>query len=266
MIGLAHLVVMFGFLVVGIALLLVVLWPTARSGPRLLRNWGVAQATQEQGRLARLYLLERRVLYVVFLVLAVPLDLLTSLYSGRAYFSYVGWLLFALLAAEAIAVLRPVRGQVRVATLARRRVGDVLPRWMMAAHLVMVVAAAAVMTVVGVEGNLPDAWVAVAEVVASAAAVYAAAWCAVARPARSDAELDRALRLRSARVPIGLGTMFAATVLGAALSILGDWQHSADLGVIALFVQGIGLVLWGVMVSVSAFWMGFRGQVPAGNG
>jgi hypothetical protein len=262
MISLAHLVVMFAVLVVGLALLLVVLWPTARSGPRLLRNWGVAEATPEQGRLARLYLLERRVLYVVFLVLAAPLDLLSS----RAYFSFVGWLLFALLAAEAIAMLRPVRGQVRVATLARRRIGDVLPRWMVAVHLVMVVAAVAVMAVVGVAGNVSEAWVAVAEVVASAAAVYAAAWCAVARPARSDADLDRALRLRSARVPIGLGTMFAATVLGAALSILGDWQHSWDLGAVALLVQGIGLVLWGVMVSASAFWMGFRGQVPAGNG
>jgi uncharacterized membrane protein YvlD (DUF360 family) len=31
-------------------------------------------------------------------------------------------------------------------------------------------------------------------------------------------------------------------------------------------VQVIGLGLWGVMVSASAFWMGLRGEVSAGNG
>lgn len=244
-----------------------VLWPTARSGPRLLRNWGVAAATPAQGRLARLYLLERRVLYLVFLALAVPLDWLGTLYDGHTYFFYVDWLLMAPLVAELIALLRPVRGQVRVASLARRRIGDVLPRWMIAAHLVMVVAAVAAMSVVAVEwGGWQLAWTAVAEVVGSAVAVYAAAWCAVARPVRSDAEVDRALRLGSARVPMGLGTMFASTVLGTALGILGPWHQSEVLTTLGVLVQVIGLVLWGVMVSASAFWMGLRGQVPAGNG
>ena len=270
MISVSHIVVLIGISVVGGGILLLLLWPTARSGARLLRNWGVAEPTSEQGRVARLYLLNRRLLYVVFIILAGPLGGLAVLVIGRSYFPYVGWFLVALLLAELIAMLRPVRGEVRVATLARRGIADVVPRWMIAVHLITVAATVAGVVVLETQGGqdmgLGSMWLEIALVVGSAVAVYAVAWFAVARPAVGDAQVDQALRLRSARVMIGLGTMFAATLLSGVLGLLAGWQHDEAISVAAVVVQVFGLVAWGVMASVFAFWSGLRGQVPARNG
>ena len=268
MVSVSHIVVLIVVFLVSAGILLLLLWPRARSGVRLLRNWGVAEPTSEQGRVARHYLLNRRLLYAVFIVLAGPVGALTTLAVGRSYFPYVGWFLAALLLAELIAMLRPVRGQVRVATLERRSIRDVLPRWMIAVHLVTVAAAVAGVVALDVDqenqpGTAP-VWVQVLVVIASAVAVYAVAWFAVARPAVGDPQVDRALRLRSARVMIGLGTMFAATLLAGMLSLITAWSGAA--GTVALVVQAFGLVMWGVMASAFAFWSGFRGKVPARNG
>lgn len=263
-----HILLLGGITVVFAGIVLLVLWPTVRSGPRLLRNWGVAEPTSQQGRIARLYLLYRRVLYVVLIIV-------TSLIGGlqeqeqmfpRPFFPYLGWFLAALLLGELIAMLRPVNGKVRVATLQRRTIRDVLPAWMIVAHVVTVVAAVVGILLVNVDvPGLMPVWAQVVVVVVSAVAVYALAWLTVARPAIGDAVVDRALRLRSVRVTIGLGTMFAATMLTDELYLVTgpDRVTAASIGVIVLV---FGLVMWGVMTSAFAFWSGFRGQVPARNG
>ncbi|MFI9383311.1 hypothetical protein [Kutzneria sp. NPDC052558] len=268
-----HILLLVGVTVVFAAVVLLVLWPTVRSGPRLLRNWGVAESTPEQGRIARLYLLHRRVLYVVLIIVAGLIGGLTDESQRQAafpsaYFPYIGWLLAALLLGELIAMLRPVNGPVRVATLERRTIRDVLPMWMIIVHLATVVLSVAGILWADVDdrtgAGLPPVWGQVLLVIASAAAVYAVAWLTVARPAAGDAVVDRALRLRSARVVIGIGTMFAATMLAGALYMIGRWhQTAATVGAVALLY---GLVMWGVMASAFAFWSGLRGQVPARNG
>jgi len=263
-----HILLLGGVTVVFAGIVLLLLWPTVRSGPRLLRNWGVAEPTSEQGRIARLYLLYRRVLYVALIIVAGLIDGLSEREQAfpRAYFPYLGWFLAAVLLGELIAMLRPVGGQVRVATLERRTIRDVLPAWMIAVHLVTVVAAVAGIAWVDVdEPGLMPGWAQVLVVIVSAVAVYAVAWLTVARPAMSDAAVDRALRLRSVRVTIGLGTMFAATMLTDALYlVVGPERVTA--ATIGVFVLLFGLVMWGVMASAFAFWSGFRGQVPARNG
>jgi hypothetical protein len=270
MVSFSHLAVLLVVLVLGVGFLLLLLWPRARSGVRLLRNWGVPEPTSEQGEVARRYLLSRRLLYVVFFVLAGPLDGLVVLAVGRSYFPSVGWFLAALLLAELIAMLRPVRGEVRVATLTRRSIGDVVPRWMIAVHVVTVVAAvvgAVVLdTQAGRDLGLGPMWPEIVLAIGSAVAVYAVAWLAVARPAVGDAQVDQALRLRSARVMMGIGTLFAATLLSGVLSLLATWNHDEATSVAAVLAQVFGLVAWGWMASVFAFWSGFRGQVPVRNG
>lgn len=262
-----HTVVMLGITVVSVGVVILLLWPRVRSGPRLLRNWGVAEPTVEQGRIATLYLLQRRVLYVVLMIVAGLLGVQQEREGMfyRAAFPYVGWFLAALLLAELIAMLRPVRSPVRVATLARRTVRDVLPVWMIVVHLVTVVAAVAGILWVDVnEPGLVPVWLQVVLVLASAVAVYVVAWLTVARPAVGDAQVDRALRLRSARVMVGLGTMFAATMLTGELYLIAIWHETA--ATVGFAVQMFGLVMWGVMASSFAFWSGLRGQVPARNG
>jgi hypothetical protein len=270
MVSATHLILVLVVLAAFAGLLALVFRPTARSGARMLRNWGVAEPTAEQSEVGRTYLRQRRVLYLVTLVLSPAAATPVIMLLGRTYLPDIGWFLGALLLAELIAMLRPVRGQVRSATLTPRRVGDVLPWWMTGVHLLTVaLAVAAVIVLYAQQGDQPGvapAWVLVAEVVLSGVAVYTVAWLAVARPAMGDVAVDRALRLRSARVMIALGTMFAATVLSGILSILGELQRNHTLSALAWGAQLFGLIAWGVMASVFAFWSGWRGTVPARHG
>jgi hypothetical protein len=268
-----HTLLVGGIAVVFAAVVLLLMWPRVRSGPRLLRNWGVAEPTSEQGRIARLYLLYRRVLYVVLIILAGLIGGLTDDGPQQAafpsvYFPYLGWLLAALLLGELIAMLKPVRSPVRTATLERRTIRDVLPVWMIVVHVVTVVASVAGILWADVAGGtatgLPPVWAQVLLVLGSAVAVYVVAWLTAARPAMGDVEVDRALRLRSARVVIGIGTSFAAAMLASALYAVGVWHQTV--ATIGFGVLVFGLVMWAVMVSAVAFGSGLRGQVPAGNG
>lgn len=259
-----HLVFLLGIdLAVG-ALLLLILWPTKRSGPRVLRNWGVQAPTEEQGRVARVYLRQRRVLYAVFLVVGGPLGLDNG---------YVGVFLAALLLGELISMVRPVRGRTRVATLTRRGLSDVLPRWMIAVHIVAAVLSIAAMAVVfgARAGAVAQAWawpwIPLFTTVGSVVAVYVVAWLAVARPAVGDPEVDAALRMRSARVMIGLGTMFAAVQFADALAVAAGlerqgnlavpaWMTDVDVHAVGVVAVLLGLVAWGTMVSTKAFRTG----------
>ncbi|MCM6773773.1 hypothetical protein NDR87_09860 [Nocardia sp. CDC159] len=250
-------VIHFAALAVSAAVLLWLLWPSERSGPRLLRRWGVPDPTEEQGRIVRTYLRNRRVLYVVFLVLP------------GYWFGGLCWILIALLLAELIAMIRPVRGRFRVATLTRRSIGDMLPTWMIAVHLTAVALAvcgvlltSAAETSATGPATAGEPWISVAAAVGSTGVVYAVAWLAIARPAMGDVAVDTALRLRSARVMTGLGTMAAATLLADALWGLANLRRSgkempdwvAWIGPqaipFALVTLLLGLVAWWFMVRV----------------
>lgn len=248
MFSVRHLVV-FVVIFAGLAaVLLLLLWPRKHSGQRLLRNWGVAAPTDEQCALARRYLLVRRVLYVVCVVLAGPVA--GAWPPPSRPFAYVGCFLAALLLAELIAMVRPVHGATRVATLHRRGVRDLLPTWMIAVYGVAVALAVAGVSLMPPKGG--GLWLLLPAVAGSAVAVAAVVWLAVARPAIGDPAVDAALRQRSARVAAGLGTVFAATVLAVALG-----TRAPALGVLA---QVLGLAGWGLMVSVTAFRSGLRSE------
>ncbi|MCE7002607.1 hypothetical protein LWC34_07145 [Kibdelosporangium philippinense] len=205
--------------------LLVVLWPSVKVGQRFLKRWGVKDPTEEQGVLARQYLLHRRMLYPP-LFMAAPF-----VTDGNNFWPP---LILALLLAEIIGTLRPVRGP-RSATLTRRNWGDLVPRW--AVILMLALGALAVVIAVAtrfaqqwgrevLSTNLPTSipaddiyarvtdsrWlVVIITVVLATAAVLGIVWLAVRRGSIADLRVDAALRTRSARVAVGIGIAFMAT-------------------------------------------------------
>ncbi|KAA2260452.1 hypothetical protein F0L68_20160 [Solihabitans fulvus] len=238
-----------------IAVLAVVLWPTRRRSRRVLRAWGVVDPTDEQAHSALRYLAVRRALYVLFLFVIGPLvaRLLPRLdqYQWAAYA-----LLAALLLGELTATLRPVRGGTRVATLVPRTWRDLVPVWAVVTHALFAVLALsfAVFVLVShpaamrvaaaydwidyasgrgtvdtnghpvrfndprpdlLDQSLP--WLVIAGVLLTVIAVYGLVWLAVVRPVVGDPQADAALRVRSARVMVGIGVMAAAQLLVTAL-------------------------------------------------
>ncbi|ALG11306.1 hypothetical protein [Kibdelosporangium phytohabitans] len=209
--------------------LLVILWPTVKVGQRFLRRWGVSDPTEQQGLLARRYLLHRRLLYPP-LFLAAPL-----ITFGDT--NPLPTLITALLLGEIIAMLRPSRGP-RTATLTRRTWSDLVPRWALVAMLVLAGFAALLAVAAGLAkqwgmGLLdkypPDgfwrtngdivasvadvhrmldnsAWLVVlVSVVLVTAVVLGIVWLAVYRGSGTDPSVDAALRTRTARVAVGIG-------------------------------------------------------------
>ncbi|RSM77272.1 hypothetical protein DMH04_35010 [Kibdelosporangium aridum] len=223
------------------------LWPTVNGGRRFLRRWGVKDPTEEQGLLARRYLLDRRLLYP-------PLFIAAPFVTGGDN-SFWPPLVLALLLAEIIGTLRPVRGP-RAAILTRRAWGDLVQRWAVVLMLVLgvfavVLAVAAkfaqewgqqVLSTYPPDGTrMPDStvisqtadvqarvtdprWlIVIIAVVLATAAVLGIVWLAVRRGSIADLQVDAALRTRSARVAVGIGIAFMATSVGEAnraLSIL----------------------------------------------
>ncbi|ONI86430.1 hypothetical protein ALI144C_10935 [Actinosynnema sp. ALI-1.44] len=209
--------------------LLVILWPTVKVGQRFLKRWGVGDPTEQQGLLARRYLLHRRVLYP-------PLFLAASLITLGDN-NPLPALITALLLGEILAMLRPSRGP-RTATLTRRTWSDLVPRWAVVAMLVL--AGFAVLLAVaegigkhwgtgvvdkyppggswrtadGIVTNVADAnrvldnsdWLLVlVAVFLATAAVLGIVWLAVYRGSGTDPSVDAALRTRTARVAVGIG-------------------------------------------------------------
>jgi hypothetical protein len=209
-----------------ITLVMVVLWPTRTSGRRLLQRWGIPAPAAPQTAAAVRYLFHRRILFVL-LALVVP--------------TLIGWvwppsdswlpgstllpLVAALLIAELVAVLRPVRG-VRVASLERRSGRDLVPGWAIAVTVVLtaldVGLAAAVLSVESWARRYvvalpqqdaadsarlldPVGWLLLAGVAVVLAVVAAVVFLAARRPAVSDSAVDAALRIRTARVAVGIG-------------------------------------------------------------
>jgi hypothetical protein len=206
--------------------LLLVLWPTTHSGQRLLKNWGIPDPRPDQVTEAVRYLWQRRILYIV-LFLVVPS--LANLVLGQGETGPWGFfmpLLVAMLIAELLATLRPVRG-VRVAALDPRDWRDLVPRWAVWTMAVMSIVTA------GLAGygltqerplttNQPNSLAALGHLVACLCVVGLLVWLAVRRPAVADEEVDAALRTRTARVAFGIGFGW----VGTALSIAGQRINS----------------------------------------
>ncbi|MGH3880109.1 MAG: hypothetical protein ACRDSK_24050 [Actinophytocola sp.] len=233
------------------AVLLLVLWPTKQSGRRLLRNWGLAEPTEQQIAVAVRYLWQRRILYVVLIVALPPaVSLVLPAVDNNPWpANIVVLLLAAMLIAELVAVVRPVRG-VRVASLDPRGWRDLVPRWavVVLAGLASVVVALVVLGLAAqpwadryaaelpaggsreaVESDLgtqtrlvePTGWATLAGVVVCLAVVAVVVLLAVRRPAVADPAVDAALRTRTARVAVGIGMGWLAGLVFEAQSRLG---------------------------------------------
>ncbi|WP_447006753.1 hypothetical protein ACRAKI_09910 [Saccharothrix isguenensis] len=247
--------------VLGLALL-VALWPTRSTGLRFLRRWGVADPDERQGALAVKYLRDRRLLYPP-LFLAAPAVAALAAHAWGLPSSDLGFvrslapLIVALLLAEAVAALRRARGP-RVATLTRRHWRDLVPRWAIGLLLTFG-AVAALLAVAGMiaqprvdrivalipaggvreseHGTLtvapqhlaelacPTSLVTLIGVVSGLAAALGVVRLAVRRGPVGDPRVDAALRTRSARVAVGIGIAWTASmvlVANSRLVVLGS--------------------------------------------
>jgi hypothetical protein len=233
---------------VAIAVLLLVMWPTERSGRQLLRNWGVPEPGPDQVAEAVRYLRRRRFLCAALFVL-VPL-LADVVLPGEDDPSIVVPLIGAMLIAELVAVSRPASG-VRVASLDPRGWRDLVPRWAVVAAAVLV-ALVLVWSVAGLaaqpwadryaaalsaqEADPPagmeidhsdsylaeiansTSWFALGSAVAAVVLTVLVVRLAVRRPAVADAAVDAALRTRTARVAVGIGLGWLGTAVLRATS------------------------------------------------
>jgi hypothetical protein len=242
------------------AVLLLALWPTARSGRRLLRTWGIPRPRPDQVDVAVGYLRQRRILYVAGFLLLPPLVGLVLRPEAPGVRLFVP-LLVAMLVAETVATLRPAGG-VRVARLDRRGWQDLVPRW-----AVVVLAAMALLTAGlagygltqarGPETVEQTSGAALVYLVVCLAMVGLLVHLAVRRPSVLDEAVDAALRRRTARVAVGIGFGWVGTALNVAsqrihtLQVTGperpdpDWfgdiMSFAGLGVLGV---SIGCWLW----------------------
>jgi hypothetical protein len=182
--------------------ILIVLWPNAKRGERLLARWGVRDADPAEVALAVRYLKRRRFWYP-WLYLAIPL--LAGKDDGA---TIVATLLLGGLIAELLAQ-RPARGPRREAVLVRRRLLDVVPAW--ALVLSGLASAGAIAHLA-----LTAQWKLLAVAAGTTVVCWAITLLAVRRPATGEPRADLALRCRSARVAIGLGIATCTAVGWAA--------------------------------------------------
>ncbi|HEY7591911.1 MAG TPA: hypothetical protein VH969_02050 [Actinophytocola sp.] len=239
------------------ALLLMLMWPTRYSGKRLLQRWGSAEPTAQQIAEAVRYLRQRRILYVVlFAIVPAVVAVIWPPPNGAnpPGSNILVPLIAAMLIAELIAVLRPVRG-VRVASLDRRGWRDLVPTWAVVVTAVLT-AWAVTLVVMGLAaqpwadryaagypppsksdleaGEIdpradlvhPTGWLTLGGVVVCLVVLGVLVFLAVRRPSGADAEVDRALRTRTARVAIGIGFILLA-------GLVNDGQRRL------VFLQGV---------------------------
>lgn len=199
-------VVMFG---VGL-LLLFLLWPGQRQGVRLLRRWGVAEPTGQDVADAVRYLRRRRFWYP-WLFLVLPTVAPDG--GGDTAWGVVGTVLFGGLLAEILAQ-RPSRGPQRSALLAQRGILDFVPRWALIVFGIATVAAVLRLATLG-------QWPVLAAALVTTALAWLIVFLAVRRPSIGRPEVDVALRIRSARVAVGLGIAAPAAVAGEVSNLAG---------------------------------------------
>jgi hypothetical protein len=196
--------------------ILAILWPTRRSGTRLLGRWGVADPTAPELADALTYLRRRRFWYPwLFLGLGLLVNL-TGVLPGEQNdaWSVPAVLLVGALLAELFAQRRST-APVRVAIPVRRGLTDIVPGW--ALVLPAVAALGALVLLGGALAGLgwarhwyPD-WstrvlvIALGAAVLTVLVVWVIVGLALRRPAVAEVRIDPLLRTRSARVAVGLG-------------------------------------------------------------
>ena len=231
--------------------ILVILWPTRNSARRLLRRWGVAEPTDAERAQALTYLRRRRFWYPwLFLGLPAVLDatgLLPTTDDNDGAWAIPAMLLIGALLAELFAQRRgpaPVRAAVPV----HRSLTDLVPGWALVLHTVAALVALALLgnalAGVGWAHNwYPNwgtrvLWLALAATLLSVLAVWVVIGLAVRRPPVAEMRIDWLLRMRSARVPVGLGIATLCALIGGG--------EAAFRGVIIIVA---GLFLWSVIAS-----------------
>jgi hypothetical protein len=195
------------FVFVGL-MLLVLLWPTAANGKRLLKKWEVPDPTDAQVQDAVRYLKRRRLLY-------------PWLYPAIGYFTPLGngngdlvvTVLAGTLLAELLA-LRPRRAARRVATLTPRGLRDIASKWVLLWYVAIVITSVIYLVIDWRPWQI--LWLAL-----SVVAVSVVTWAAVARPASGDEIVDMALRTRSVHVAAGLGAAVAGALPAGFLGLIG---------------------------------------------
>jgi hypothetical protein len=210
--------------------LLIALWPLPARAARLLERWGVAEPDELETNEALHYLKRRRLLYQG---LYVTISLATSLYfpRGSALATVLASLLVGGLLAEILA-LPSLRTTNEDPSLDHRRVRDLVPVWSiwMAGVLLSGLVVLATVALAGAEAGqvLPSPWWALLLGFGAAATGAAIVWLALRRPPTRPSRADDALRLRSARVGIGIamaaiGAIAASggAVVGLALGVAG---------------------------------------------
>ncbi|MCE6999651.1 hypothetical protein LZG04_33280 [Saccharothrix sp. S26] len=280
-------------------LLVVLLWPTASAARRFLRRWGVPEPDDRQTARAVAYLRDRRLLYPVLFLLApvvvAPVARILGFeHPDAGAFRGLATVLVALLLAEAVAALRPARGT-RIATLTPRHWRDLVPRWAIGVLLALGTAAA-VLAVAGLAAQpwanrvaaaipaggswrsadgavvtvserhyagigVPVSLIALVGVVCGLCAVLGVVRLAVRRRSLPDPAVDLALRTRSARVAVGIGLAWMASMVVVAanrldflravrLPVAGmppapAWlEHASAAGSVALVALLVGVVGW----------------------
>ncbi|MEV4317943.1 hypothetical protein [Actinocrispum sp. NPDC049592] len=243
---------------IGVALVFV-LWPTTDTGKRLLERWGVRGPTEQQSRQAAHHLRDQRLLAVPLLALGPVVS-----FYDTGFARFIVPLAIALLAAELMTAIRPVRGP-RTATLTRRHWYDLVPRWSIAvlaslATLAVLLAVTALLvrpwanravaevpatgtwrsadgTVITVSEDFrrqvasPVAWAVIGGALVAMVAVLAVVWLTVRRASVADVQVDAVLRTRNARGAVGLGMVWMATLVllaGNRLSFLRSIHLPAD--------------------------------------
>jgi hypothetical protein len=228
--------------------MLLVLWPTRHSGKRMLQRWGIAEPAEEQKVLAIRYLRQRRILFVFLFVVSAMAELLWSSRADKGFsFGIFVPLLAAMLIAELIATLRPAGGGVRVASLDRRTWRDLVPTWAVVLSGTFVAATLAVLTLVVLArpwaeqyvADVPreenrgvlehaNAWSTLGWLVGYVALLAVLVFLAVRRPSVPDAQVDAALRTRTARVAVGIGFLLLGGLFDVARGRLGTLQVMAS--------------------------------------
>jgi hypothetical protein len=260
---------------IAVGVMLLVMWPTERSGTRLLRDWGVPDPDPDQVDEAVSYLRQRRFLYAVLFVLVPPLaNLVLPDTTGVPGLAIAVPLLGAMVIAELFAALRPASG-VRVASLNPRDWRDLVPRWAVVAGVVLVVlvvvwSAAGLVAqpwvnryaaaLAAQEENPPagghvdysDGWLAEMTTPVSLFALGSAAVAvaltallvrlAVRRPAVADEAVDAALRVRTARVAVGICLGWLGTAVTLATERIRFFPDQEEAGLLGLPARPAWLV------------------------
>lgn len=229
--------------------ILVILWPTPKSALRLLRRWGVRDPTEGERAQALTYLRRRRFWYPwLFLALPAVLDalgLLPTTGDQDGVWAIPAMLLIGALLAEMFAQRR-APAPVRAAVPVHRSLTDLVSRWALILHAVAALAAVVLLggSLAGVgwahnwypSWNARILWLALAAALASVVVVWVVVGLALRRPPVAEMRIDWLLRMRSARVPVGLGIATLCALVGG-----GEGAFRGMIIVVA------GLFLWSVV-------------------